>query len=104
MVDKCKALFFKAREKVQEKVISAKTAVSFGIASLMAVGLSLPAHAAEGDADIVDSFITQAQTTSIGYVQKLGLAVIAIIIAGFAISAIFMIARKVKAGMKQSAS
>lgn len=103
MFDKCKALFFKAREKVQEKVVSVKTAVSFGIASLMAVGLSLPAHAAEGE-DIVDSFITQAQTTSIGYVQKLGLAVIAIIIAGFAISAIFMIARKVKAGMKQSAS
>lgn len=104
MFNKCKALLLKAREKVQEKAIAAKTAVSFGVASLMAVGLSLPAHAAEGDADIVDSFITQAQSTSIGYIQKLGLAVIAIILAGFAITAVFMIARKVKNGMRQSAS
>lgn len=104
MFNKCKALLLKAREKVQEKAIAAKTAVSFGVASLMAVGLSLPAHAAEGDVDIVDSFITQAQSTSIGYIQKLGLAVIAVIISGFAISAVFMIARKVKGGMKQSAS
>ncbi|MCB6572302.1 hypothetical protein LI142_22670 [Eubacterium limosum] len=104
MFNKCKALFLKAREKVQEKAIAAKTAVSFGIASLMAVGLSLPAHAAGEDADIVDSFITQAQSTSIGYIQKLGLAVIAIILAGFAITAVFMIARKVKNGMRQSAS
>lgn len=104
MFNKCKALFLKAREKVQEKAIAAKTAVSFGIASLMAVGLSLPAHAAGEDADIVDSFITQAQSTSIGYIQKLGLAVIAVILAGFAITAVFMIARKVKIGMRQSAS
>lgn len=103
MFNKCKALFLKAREKVQEKAIAVKTAVSFGVASLMAVGLSLPAHAAEGE-DIVDSFITQAQTVSTGYITKLGAAIVVVILAGFGISAIFMIANKVKIGMKRSAS